>query len=180
MRVNSQQGMTLAELMAAMSVAAILCALAVPTLGGAMERQRLRSHGLLLLGSANHARSEALRRNQPVYLCAANLKKNLELQGCQAPQAGASQQWREGGLSYADLGADNAAYDGGERLRLVMFDRERVSVAAPAGQLAWLPDGQMRPDGGLVFRLRSGHLCLDVTIAADGRASLGSVGDACA
>lgn len=179
MGTNGQAGITLLELLSMVSIAAILCALAVPTLGRALDRQRLQGHGLLLLGSVQHARSEALRRNQPVYLCAANLKKNLELQGCQASQPGASQRWGEGGLVYADHGADNAAYDGGERLKLAIFD-PRVQVWAPVAQLVWLPDGQLQPEAGAAFRLRAGDQCLLVSIAADGRASLGSVGDACA
>lgn len=176
----AQQGMTLAELMAAVGIAVIVSLLAVPLLGAARDRQRLLGHGLLLLNSVHQARAEALRRNQPVFLCAANLKTNLELQGCQPVQPGSQQVWREGGLVYADKGMDNASYDGGERLRLAMFDRERVRVQAPVRQLTLLPEGRVEPEGGLVFQLRSGSRCLAVSVAADGRAALGGIADDCA
>ncbi|WP_390116736.1 pilus assembly FimT family protein [Chromobacterium vaccinii] len=83
-------------MMAALAIAAIGACLALPALGQAVERQRLRGQAMALMGCLEYARAEALRLNRPVYLCAANLKVNRELQGCLPQQGGSGQSWPEG------------------------------------------------------------------------------------
>ncbi|MBP4044593.1 GspH/FimT family pseudopilin [Chromobacterium violaceum] len=175
-----QAGLTLLEMMAALAIAAVGVCLALPMLGQQMERQRLRGHAMALMGSLEHARAEALRLNRPVYLCAANLKVNRELQGCLPRQAGSSQSWPEGVLVYADQGAANAYYDGGERLRLAMFDGDRVAVRAEERQLALTAEGRLQSSRPVRFVLSGRSQCLALTVAANGRAKLAEVGDACA
>ena len=181
MGIARQTGISLLELMTALAIVAIGSGSALPLLDRSLERQRLRSHGLALLGSLQYARAEALRRNQPVYLCAANLKRNRELQGCLPPQAGPQAVWPEGALVFADRGAGNGYYDSGERLKLAMFDGARVAVRAPARQLALTAEGRLRDAGTLEFRLAGvgGRQCLALTVAEDGRARLGAVSDDC-
>ncbi|OHX21277.1 GspH/FimT family pseudopilin [Chromobacterium sphagni] len=182
MGIASQAGLTLLELMTALAIAAIGGSLAMPLLGQSLERQRLHSHGLALLGCLQYARAEALRRNQPVYLCAANLKRNRELQGCLPSPGGARQTWPEGALVFADRGGvGNGYYDSGERLRLAMFDGAQVAVRVPMRQLALTAEGRLQAAEAVVFRLASlsGRHCLSLTVAADGRASLGAMDDAC-
>ncbi|MEO9385960.1 GspH/FimT family pseudopilin [Chromobacterium phragmitis] len=170
-------GLTLLEMMAALAVAAIGASLALPDLGRMVERQRLRSHAMALTGSLRHARGEALRLNRPVFLCAANLKVNRELQGCQPALGGARQSWPEGALIYADQGAANGYYDSGERLSLAMFDGEHVQVFASARQLSWTPEGRLRQPQR--FQLKGRSQCLDLMVEATGRVWQGEVRNDC-
>ncbi|WP_158300562.1 GspH/FimT family pseudopilin [Chromobacterium sp. ATCC 53434] len=175
-----QAGLTWLELMTVLAIAAVLACLAWPELAAARERQSLRGHALALLGGLHHARAAALQRNRPVYLCAANLKVNRELQGCLPPQRGDSQSWPEGALVFADKGAGNGRYDSGERLRLAMFDGGRIDVSGPTRLLTLSGEGRLQAARPLVFQLRGRRQCLRLTVAADGRGRLGEIGDGCA
>ncbi|AOZ50544.1 GspH/FimT family pseudopilin [Chromobacterium vaccinii] len=175
-----QAGLSLLEMMAALAIAAIGACLALPALGQAVERQRLRGQAMALMGCLEYARAEALRLNRPVYLCAANLKVNRELQGCLPQQGGSGQSWPEGALVYADQGAANGYYDSGERLRLAMFDGDRVAVRADARQLALTAEGRLQASKAMRFYLNGRSQCLTLTVTANGRARLGEAGDACA
>ena len=65
------RGFTIVELMVALSVLAILLALAVPSFTNATLGARLSSYANDLLASTQLARSEAIKRNREVRLCAA-------------------------------------------------------------------------------------------------------------
>lgn len=62
-------GLTLAELLVTLAVAAVLATLAGPAFGSLVLDTRLASSSLQLAQAINHGRAEALRRGQPVTLC---------------------------------------------------------------------------------------------------------------
>lgn len=65
-------GFTLVELMVTIAIAAILATLAVPAFNQAMLGSRLNSMSNSFVASAQLARSEAIKRNAPVTLCASS------------------------------------------------------------------------------------------------------------
>ena len=65
-------GFTLIELMVTITIAAILLAIAVPSFQSLMLSSRLTSLGNSFLASAQAARTEAIKRNTTVTLCATN------------------------------------------------------------------------------------------------------------
>lgn len=67
-----QRGFTLIELLVTISVVAILAALAVPSFDGAALSSKLNSISSNFMASAQLARSEAIKRNAPVTLCASS------------------------------------------------------------------------------------------------------------
>lgn len=67
-----RRGFTLIEMMVAISVAAILLAIAVPSFTQSRLNSQLRASANDLVASINLARSEALRRNTTATLCVAN------------------------------------------------------------------------------------------------------------
>src|SRR5215207_5704677 len=66
------RGLTLVELMIAMTVIGILLAFAVPSFRDAALNSSLRAISSNLYASIQLARSEAIKRNVPVTLCRAN------------------------------------------------------------------------------------------------------------
>lgn len=68
-RVRSQRGFTLLELLVTISVAAILLAIAVPSYRSIVQRNSMAAQVNDLVGALNYARSEAVSRGQRVYLC---------------------------------------------------------------------------------------------------------------
>lgn len=69
-RISSAQGFTLVELIVAISIAAILLAIAVPSYSSSQLNSQLRVSANDLIGSINLARSEAIKRGTTVTLCA--------------------------------------------------------------------------------------------------------------
>lgn len=68
-RIISEQGFTLIELVVALSIAAILLAIAVPSYSGSRLNSQLRASSNDLLGSMNLARSEAIKGGATVTMC---------------------------------------------------------------------------------------------------------------
>lgn len=81
-------GFTLVELMIVLAVLAVLMGLAVPSMGQFMLSGKLRAYSNEMVASVVLARSEAIKRNQPVRLCVANA----------AGTACASSSWESGWL----------------------------------------------------------------------------------
>lgn len=71
-RISSAQGFTLIELLIALSIAAILLAIAVPSYSGSRLNSQLRASANDLIGSINLARSEAIKGGATVTLCASS------------------------------------------------------------------------------------------------------------
>jgi type IV fimbrial biogenesis protein FimT len=69
---SSEPGFTLVELMVTLTVVAILLVIAVPSLNNATLSGKLTAYANSLVGSAHLARSEAIKRNALVTLCAAS------------------------------------------------------------------------------------------------------------
>lgn len=69
---DGQGGFTLVELMVTISVMAILLAIAVPSFINASLNSKLNTIANTFVSSAQLARSEAIKRNTPVTLCASS------------------------------------------------------------------------------------------------------------
>lgn len=93
----TEKGVTLIELLVALSVLAILLTVGVPSLAGFVSSQKLDSTVQLLKDSYSQARFEAVTRQQSVILCPLDLSAG----SC-------GNDWSEGLLSYLDLNGDNS------------------------------------------------------------------------
>lgn len=88
------KGFTLAELIVSLSILAIMLALAVPSFGNIVKSNRAAAFTNDLLTDLHVARSEAIRRNQPVTMC-----KSEDRQSC-------SGNWGDGWIIFSDANRD--------------------------------------------------------------------------
>lgn len=72
MKAQAQAGFSLIELMIGISILAILISLALPSFRTAVQNNRIASQANELVTAFHLARSEALKRNQPVIVCASS------------------------------------------------------------------------------------------------------------
>lgn len=69
-RVGAQQGFTLVELMITIAILAIILTIAIPSFSETQLSSKLRAYSNNILASAHMARSEAIKSNTTVLLCA--------------------------------------------------------------------------------------------------------------
>ncbi|MES9899112.1 MAG: GspH/FimT family pseudopilin [Sedimenticola sp.] len=89
---GSEKGFTLIELLVAIAVLGIMLAIAVPAFRGAMLNSKLNYHSNNFLASTNQARSEAIKRNTTVTLCASTCPVSTTSCSC-AASGGWEQGW---------------------------------------------------------------------------------------
>ncbi len=99
----ARRGFTLVELAVALAITAVLLGMAAPSFGRLVAEQQLRNEARRLSDAIFHARSEALKRNGPVVICAS----------VPADPCGPTRRWQEGWLMFAD-GDANGTPDPGE------------------------------------------------------------------
>ena len=98
-------GLTVIELVTALSIAATLFAVALPSYARYIAEQRLLNEARRLTDAIMHARSEAMKRNGHVVICAKTL----------ADPCGDARHWHEGWVVFEDLDG-NAEQDPGDAL----------------------------------------------------------------
>lgn len=94
-----QTGVTMIELLIALSIAAILAALAAPSFTSFINNTRQTSAMSQLISDLNRARSEAIKRNQRVLIC---IRNNA------GTDCGTGNDWHNGWLVCHDTDQDNA------------------------------------------------------------------------
>ena len=96
-------GFTLIELMIVLTIVGVILALSGPSMVQLMQKNRLQTAADNFYGTLVLARSEAIKRNQPVVIC-----KSSNGTACVT-----SGNWEQGWLSFTDQDAD-AVLDVGE------------------------------------------------------------------
>jgi type IV fimbrial biogenesis protein FimT len=104
MRHPHQSGFTLVETMVIVAITAILMTLAVPMFTTFVAQRSVTSHVRELSAAIRLARNEAMKRGQPVTICA-TADPLAAAPGCSAGGAGA---WAAGWLVFLDRNADQA------------------------------------------------------------------------
>lgn len=125
-------GTTLLELMATLSIAAILLAMAVPSYESFSNRQHMKAAVSALHNDLVAARSQAVYRNIVIQVCPGS-----PAGGC----SGAS-EWSNGWIVFEDTNGNRQRQEGETLLRHGM-PRETVAIHAPPSrtELRFFPDG---------------------------------------
>lgn len=98
---HSAPGFTLLELMFAIAVFAILVGLGVPTFSGIINANRVTTQTNELVSALAYARSEAVRRSEPVAICAS----------ADGATCAGSNDWSSGWIVFDDRGGVVGAPD---------------------------------------------------------------------
>ncbi|MDH3588998.1 MAG: GspH/FimT family pseudopilin [Gammaproteobacteria bacterium] len=157
------RGFTLIELLYALTVLALVLAVGAPSFQSAVQNSRMSSSVNNMIATLQMARSEAIKRRQPVKLCV-NLEDD---DSCDAGDSDTDVFWHEGWMVFTDPN-DNDMVDTGEQvIRREGKMPKAVRVSTPSGQslqvsLSYLPSGF--PDLG-------GLDAAGVLVFCDGRAS---------
>lgn len=175
------KGFTLIELLVVIAIMSIMAAIAMPNFNNWVAKQRIGSSTQQVANMLNFARAEAVRRNVPVYVCPATIRKDGKEQMTNGEKCGDMPKSTDnlGGLvAWADTNK-NGAYDNNadSMLRVVALNdtgtkridhsfntfsyggtKKTEELSAP---LVYLPNGQFR----LGENINAGYLRLYLTDA---------------
>lgn len=103
---NPSRGFTLIELIITIALVAVLLGIGVPSLSNFLRDNAIVAITNELIADLQFARSEAIKRNQPVSVCRANTAGNA---------CGTNAEWENGWLVFVETaGAANGAINAGE------------------------------------------------------------------
>ena len=138
--LRSGRGFTLIELMVTIAVAAILTAIAVPSLGELIRNNRLAAAGNELVTALQLARAEAVRRGRPVSICSTD-----DGSSCVSSTSG----WeRRRWLVFQDAASSGAPVASGSGFELVrVFEglEPGLALASPQPWLRFSANGSVAP-----------------------------------
>lgn len=168
-RGRAASGFTLIELIAAMAVAGILMAIAVPPISSFIIDARMTAQANDLVADLLYARSEAATRGTHVVIC-----PSADGTSCSTSES----DWRKGRIIFSDANS-NGAVDSGESIRTTAALSGGSSLA-PAGfnslvAIMYGPFGVMLPpanSGSFKVCPPSASSGRQISIGANGRPSV--------
>jgi len=109
--IMREKGFTLIELMITLAIAAILLTVAVPSFQSLIENNRLATNVNQVITILHYLKSEAVKRNVAVSLCAGNPNN-----GCACnPGPGCNATWKNGYIVFTDPNV-NCTVDQGDQI----------------------------------------------------------------
>ncbi len=146
---HQQYGLTVLELLIAVAAAAVLLSLAVPSYSSVVHKNRIAAATDLLYLSLNTARSEALKRRDPVRIC-----PSADSTGCRNDG-----DWSDGWLIFNDANSNNSP-DTAEIIQVVDAVEGEIMLqvsSAFSGFIQFQPTGAAFGNGGNTGEFRLCH-----------------------
>ena len=169
-RATRPRGFTIIELMVTVAIASVLVGIGAPMMAGTIKKVRLNSIGGALTGSLQQARSDSIRLNRRVLVCASNAG--------QTDCSGSSNWGANGWIVCYDQDADNSCDASTTALPNPMridsaVDATLATVTGPTAPVRFNPIGSSGNVGSATVTLTvagvgSGAQSLNVTVAATG------------
>lgn len=164
--VRRSQGFTLIELVVALSVLAIIVAMAVPSFTSLINSNRLSTNANELVAAVQLAKMESLRRGMRVGVCESS-------NGTTCTDGDTWAQW----ITIADIDRDGDFDAADEVLRVGIAKvpvQVRVSgdIGDNGNRIEFRPDGLARDDGGALLNANVG-VCIATTQPAENRRLIG-------
>lgn len=122
MQKKNTKGLTLIELIVAMSIFSILAAIAVPSMQAFMRNNRLTSTTNDLATALNLARSEAVKRGTAIKICISNADQD----NCDTTTTA----WENGWITFVDDDGDDNIDADENVLRLSASPREGITISS--------------------------------------------------
>lgn len=162
-------GVTLLEMLLVMVVIAVLVLWNTGTYRQFVAQQAVEAQLARVATAIIRMRSEAITRNSSVQVCLANLKSNLDVQGCQQTQATADGfAVPEGLLFFIDSpGGRLGLYDSKE-VRDVVPRQAQVTLFSSVGQYRIRPSGFLSVQGVRYVARADDGLCRQLWLAPSG------------
>ena len=165
MNTNNQNGLTLLELIVGIAVLGILLAVGVPSFQSTVNSNRLAAQTNSLVTALNVARSEAVKRGQPVSVCASTNQTS-----CSGGTA-----WTTGWIAFTDangaVGTVNAPGD--TVLQVWQALSGPAALNSTVAYVQYQPTGRSVAPAVVSFELRepdcSGPYSRTISVAATGR-----------
>ena len=165
MNANSQRGLTLFELLIGVVVLAILLSAGVPSFQSTVANNRLTAQANDLVTALNLARSEAVKRGQPVSVCASS---------DQATCSGAT-AWTAGWIAFTDVSGSAGAVNtpGDTVLQAWQALSGPAALSSTVAYVQYQPTGRSVAPTAVSFTLKkpgcSGPYSRNITVAVSGR-----------
>jgi type IV fimbrial biogenesis protein FimT len=135
-RQHRQHGLTLIELLVALSVLVIVLAIGVPTFRDLIDYTRLTTATNSLMASANLARAEAVKRGVPVSVCTS----------ADGASCSGSTDWSEGWILFTNKGWSSPPAPGAEDeiIQVAQSIGPNVLLGASHAYVQYYPQGSAR------------------------------------
>lgn len=161
-----QIGVTLIELMLALVIGAILLMIALPSYWTFVQNNRAAALANNFITSLHYARSESIKRGEPVSICASS---DATQTAC-----GTAGDWGNGWLIFTDPNGDGAIVSTNDRLKVHGTLATGASVTTAISVVTYASAGFLTAGAG-TFALAAtdctGNNGRTVTISATGRVS---------
>lgn len=131
-------GFTLVESAVTLSVAGVLTATALPSLSALQASRQVQDEAALLAGTLRLARSEALRRDELVTVCA--LQAGAGEPTCDADSPGRT-DWSAGWMVFVDRGRRGQLDEGDVRIQVQALPANRVALTGSWPKLSYMGTG---------------------------------------
>lgn len=160
-------GFTLAETAVALGVAGVLTATALPNLSAVQAARQTQDEAAMLAGTLRLARSEALRRDELVTVCA--LQAGTAEPLCEATSPGRT-NWSAGWMVFVDRGRRGQLDEGDLRIQVQSLPASRVAVTGSWPKLSFHGTGVQAGLSARFNLVAQGADPLVVCVAKPGRA----------